>query len=95
MTAATRTARCAYFGRCGTEVPIGGEHPLAFFEDRSAVVKCAHCGYAEVAHERFHGRRTDTVNAGRWPAGLTPHEYEEVVVTEPHDRMYCGCRGWD
>jgi len=94
MTTATRTARCAYYTGCKTEVAIGGPHSLAFFEDRTAVVKCKHCGYAEVAHERFSGRAKG-VGSGRWPRNVEPHEYEEVVVCEPYDRFFCGCRGWD
>ncbi len=94
----TRTARCTYYGgRCKSERPSDAEG-LAFFQDCSPGTLsdcCADCGYHEVAHERFSGRRNDIARPGIWPRGVTPHEFRAKVDGEEFDRYYCGCYGWD
>lgn len=88
----TRQARCA----CGRTAPSDSPY-LAFFEDRSApkVGECAHCGYTDIAHERFAGRLRDVVAAGTWPRGVTPHDFEQRVEGREFDSYYCGHGGWE
>lgn len=90
----TRKARCYCGSTASSDNPA-----LAFFEDRRpgskwALERCRVCAYAPVAHERFAGRLMDTVAAGQWPKGVTPHEFAPSDGHE-FDAYYCGCRGWD
>lgn len=92
-----RIARCAYFSRCGRQVP-SSTLGLAFFEDLSAGNTdhtCRHCSYAEIAHRRFSGELRDTASAGAWPRDVEPHAFEPLLEGREFDRYYCGCFGWD
>lgn len=63
--------------------------PFLQTAESHAQERCAHCGYADVAHEE--------------PTRSRPHLAKVMgnghvfTQAEPrdHDTFYCGCRGWD